>query len=216
MENVAGDSRSARTWTVALTSLAFFLVQISLLVVVTALPAIRHDLRASLSTLGWVLNAYGLAFGAGVITAAAIGDRLGRVKVFTAGLAVFTVASANGGLAQDTTVLIASRTLQWLAAAAARPATERRPRPARCPAAGEMAASTDSTLRGGLESRQGDYSLREAFTASFNRCSVRHRRPDRVNSPLSGYEKEVPHDRPRQQRPHLCAAAPARGAALAF
>src|SRR5215471_6063571 len=114
MVNAAGDSRSVQTWTVALTSLAFFLVQISLLVVVTALPAIRHDLRASLSTLGWVLNAYGLAFGAGVITAAAIGDRLGRVKVFTAGLAVFTVASAIGGLAQDTTVLIASRTLQGL------------------------------------------------------------------------------------------------------
>ena len=72
MANAAGDSRSVRTWTVALTSLAFFLVQISLLVVVTALPAIRHDLRASLSTLGWVLNAYGLAFGAGVITAAAV------------------------------------------------------------------------------------------------------------------------------------------------
>ena len=52
MANAAGDSRSVRTWTVALTSLAFFLVQISLLVVVTALPAIRHDLRASLSTLG--------------------------------------------------------------------------------------------------------------------------------------------------------------------
>src|SRR5262249_16151898 len=111
MENVAGDSRSARGWTVALTSLAFFLVQISLLVVVTALPAIRHDLRASLSTLGWVLNAYGLAFGAGVITAAAIGDRLGRVKVFTAGLAVFTAAAASVGFAPETPALIASRTL---------------------------------------------------------------------------------------------------------
>src|SRR5262249_60953193 len=96
MANAAGDSRSVRTWTVALTSLAFFLVQISLLVVVTALPAIRHDLRASLSTLGWVLNAYGLAFGAGVITAAAIGDRLGRVKGFTAGRAGLSPGAADG------------------------------------------------------------------------------------------------------------------------
>src|SRR5215468_9480781 len=94
------DSGRGRTWAVLLTSLAFFLVQVSLLVVVTALPAIRHDLRASLSTLGWVLNAYGLAFGAGVVTAAAIGDRVGRVRVFTAGLAVFTAASAIGGLSQ--------------------------------------------------------------------------------------------------------------------
>src|SRR5262249_58136658 len=110
MANAAGDSRSVRTWTVALTSLAFFLVQISLLVVVTALPAIRHDLRASLSTLGWVLNAYGLAFGAGVITAAALGDRMGRVKVFTAGPSVFTLASASCGVAQGTTRPVARRT----------------------------------------------------------------------------------------------------------
>lgn len=81
MEASSTDSRSARTWAVVLPSVAFFLVNISLLVVVTALPAIRQDLRTDFSTLGWVLNAYGLAFGAGVITAAALGDRFGRVKV---------------------------------------------------------------------------------------------------------------------------------------
>src|SRR5215472_10846984 len=113
----ASDSRSGRTWAVVLPSVAFFLVNISLLVVVTALPAIRHDLRADFSTLGWVINAYSLANGAGVITAAALGDRLGRVKVFTAGVAVFTVASAIGGLSQDATVLIASRALQGVGAA---------------------------------------------------------------------------------------------------
>lgn len=117
MAAATGDSRSGRTWAVILPSVAFFLVQISLLVVVTALPAIRHDLRADFSTLGWVLNAYTIASGAGVITAAALGDRLGRVKVFTAGLAVFTVSSVLGGLSQDATVLITSRALQGIGAA---------------------------------------------------------------------------------------------------
>jgi len=117
MAVAASDSRSGRTWAVLLPSVAFFLVNVSLLVVVTALPAIRHDLRADFSTLGWVLNAYGLAFGAGVITAAALGDSLGRVKVFTVGLVVFTVASAIGGLSQDAAVLIASRALQGVGAA---------------------------------------------------------------------------------------------------
>jgi EmrB/QacA subfamily drug resistance transporter len=108
---------SQKTWTLALTSVAFFMVNISLLVVVSALPAIRHDLRADFSTLGWVINAYGLAFAAGVITAAALGDRLGRVKVLTAGLAVFTLASVLGGLSNDVTLLIVSRGLQGVGAA---------------------------------------------------------------------------------------------------
>jgi EmrB/QacA subfamily drug resistance transporter len=102
---------------VVLPSVAFFLVNISLLVVVTALPAIRRDLRIDFSTLGWVINAFGLAFGAGVITAAALGDRYGRVKVFTAGLAVFTLASVLGGASRDVTLLIASRALQGAGAA---------------------------------------------------------------------------------------------------
>ena len=108
---------SQRSWTLVLTSVAFFLVNISLLVVVSALPAIRHDLRADFSTLGWVINAYGLAFAAGVITAAALGDRLGRVKVLTAGLAVFTLTSVLGAVSNDVTLLIVSRGLQGVGAA---------------------------------------------------------------------------------------------------
>lgn len=117
----AGGSPSGRTWAVALPSLAFLLVNVSLLVVLTALPAIRQNLRADFSTLGWVLNAYGIAFGAGVITAAALGDHLGRVKVFTAGLVIFTVASAIGALSHDATMLIASRALQGVGAATIMP-----------------------------------------------------------------------------------------------
>ena len=68
------EQRSPR-WAAALTSIAFFMVALDALVVITALPAIHRDLGASLSTLEWTVNAYTLAYAAGIITAAAVGDR---------------------------------------------------------------------------------------------------------------------------------------------
>jgi MFS family permease len=65
-----------------------------------------------LSTLEWTINAYGLAFAAGIISAAALGDRLGRRRVFTAGLALFTASSAACALAPTAGILIAARTIQ--------------------------------------------------------------------------------------------------------
>jgi EmrB/QacA subfamily drug resistance transporter len=114
-------SMSQRVWTLVLTSVAFFMVNLGLVVVVTALPAMRHDLGGNLSTLGWIINAYGLAFGAGVITAAAIGDRLGRVRVFATGIAIFTLGSVACALAQDTSLLIAGRVVQGIGAATIMP-----------------------------------------------------------------------------------------------
>ena len=67
------NCRSSPRWTLALTSMAFFMVALDALVVATALPAIRHDLHASISTLQWTVNAYSLTYGAGIITAAALG-----------------------------------------------------------------------------------------------------------------------------------------------
>jgi EmrB/QacA subfamily drug resistance transporter len=71
--------------------------------------------------LQWTLNAYGIAFAAGIITAAALGDRFGRRKVFTIGLAVFTVASVGCALAPNLSLLIAARTVQGLAGAVVLP-----------------------------------------------------------------------------------------------
>ena len=64
------------------------------LVVATALPAIHASLGGNVSTLEWTVNAYTLPFAAGIITAAALGDRLGRRKMYVTGLLVFTLASA--------------------------------------------------------------------------------------------------------------------------
>ncbi len=101
-----------------LTSAAYFMAVLDALVVVTALPSIRHDLHAGLQTLQWTVNAYGIAIAAGIITAAALGDRFGRRQVFVAGVVLFTAASAACGLAGGTGVLIAARALQGLGGAA--------------------------------------------------------------------------------------------------
>ena len=110
-----------RTWTLALTSVAFFMVALDSLVVVTALPAIHRELGGSISTLEWTVNAFTLTYAAGIITAAAAGDRLGRRAVFVAGLAVFTLSSIACAVAPTAGLLIAARAVQGLGAAMVMP-----------------------------------------------------------------------------------------------
>jgi EmrB/QacA subfamily drug resistance transporter len=112
---------SSPRWVLALTSIAFFMVALDTLVVITALPAMQRDLHAGLSTLEWTVNAYGLAFAAGIITAAALGDRYGRRRVFSLGLALFTGASAACALAPSAGALVAARTVQGVGAAMVMP-----------------------------------------------------------------------------------------------
>jgi len=87
-------------------------------VVATALTAIHRHLGSSLADLEWTVNAYTLSFAVLLMTAAAIGDRLGRRRVFAAGLAVFAVSSAACALAPDTAALIAARAVQGAGRAA--------------------------------------------------------------------------------------------------
>jgi len=108
-------------WVVALTSTAYFMVVLDSVVVITALPRMQRDLHVSLSSLQWTLNAYGIAFAAGIITAAALGDRFGRRRVFTLGLALFTVASVACALAPTLSELIVARTVQGLGGAVVLP-----------------------------------------------------------------------------------------------
>ena len=90
-------------------------------VLITALPRMQRDLHVGLSSLQWTFNAYGIAFAAGIITAAALGDRFGRRRVFNCGVALFTVASAACALAPNAGELIAARTVQGLAGAVVLP-----------------------------------------------------------------------------------------------
>src|SRR3954469_19776034 len=111
-------ARSPRTGaTLAIVSLALFMVVLDNLIVTVALPAIRADLGATLQSLEWTINAYTLAFAVTLIPGAALGDRFGRRKLFLIGLALFTASSAAAALAPSTGALVAARALQGVGGA---------------------------------------------------------------------------------------------------
>jgi EmrB/QacA subfamily drug resistance transporter len=106
----AGSPRPRVTLIVG--SLAGFMIGLDATVVATALPTIHAQLHASASTLGWTVSAYSLAFAALILTGTALGDKFGRRRVFLAGFAVFTLASAACALAPTAAALIAARAVQ--------------------------------------------------------------------------------------------------------
>jgi EmrB/QacA subfamily drug resistance transporter len=109
--------------TLAIASVAIFMVTLDNLVVTTALPSIRRDLGASLEDLEWTVNGYTLAFAVFLLTGAALGDRFGRRRMFLLGLGIFTGASAFAALAPSTDALIAARAVQGLGGAIVAPLT---------------------------------------------------------------------------------------------
>ena len=119
---VAAGGRAAKVtreqrWVLGLASLASFIVILDVMVVATALTAIRQHLGASLADLEWTVSAYTLSFAVLLMTAAALGDRFGRRRVFAAGLTLFAVSSAGCALAPDAAALIAARAVQGAGAA---------------------------------------------------------------------------------------------------
>src|ERR687896_468806 len=104
-------------WTLIVVSVATFMLLLDITVVNTALPAIEEDLGASFTELQWVIDAYTLSLAALVLTAGSLADRLGRRRVFAAGLGIFTVASLLAGLAPDPTSLNLARALQGVGGA---------------------------------------------------------------------------------------------------
>lgn len=103
--------------TLATTSLGFVVVQLDVTIVNVALARIAAGLGASVAGLQWVVDAYTLAFASLLLTAGALGDRLGARRVFASGFTVFTVASAACGAAPSLAALVAARAVQGLGAA---------------------------------------------------------------------------------------------------
>jgi EmrB/QacA subfamily drug resistance transporter len=116
-------SRTHRGWTLAIVSIGLFMMVLDNLVVNVALPSIRRDLGASIQTLEWTVNAYVLAYAVLLLTGAALGDRLGRKRMFIAGIAVFTAGSAAAALSPSIGFLIAARAAQGVGAAIVTPLT---------------------------------------------------------------------------------------------
>jgi EmrB/QacA subfamily drug resistance transporter len=114
-------TKSMQRWVLALTATAALMVALDQLVVATALNSIRDDLHASLATLDWTVNSYSLSFAVLLITGAALGDRYGRRRLFVAGLALFSAASAACALAPNTATLIVARTVQGAGSALVMP-----------------------------------------------------------------------------------------------
>src|ERR1700722_5398246 len=108
-------------WVLVLTSTAYFMVILDTGALFAALPSMQRDLHPDLASLQWTVNSYGIAFAAGIITAAALGDRFGRRRVFNLGLTLFTLSSAACALAPGTAELTVARTVQGLGAAAVLP-----------------------------------------------------------------------------------------------
>jgi EmrB/QacA subfamily drug resistance transporter len=105
-------------WTLLLSSIATFMLLLDITVVNVALPDIQRDLNASLSSLQWVVDAYALMLAVFLLTAGSLGDRLGRRRVFSLGLGIFTFASFLCGIAGDPTLLNLARGLQGIGGAA--------------------------------------------------------------------------------------------------
>src|SRR6266516_571495 len=110
-------------WTLAITSVALFMVSLDNLVVSTALPVIRRDLHATISQLEWTVNAYTLTFAVLLLTGAALGDRFGRRRMLTVGLFIFTASSAAAALAPSAGALVVARALQGVGGAIVTPLT---------------------------------------------------------------------------------------------
>jgi DHA2 family methylenomycin A resistance protein-like MFS transporter len=98
-------------------SLGLGVVQLDITIVNTALSSIGTSLGSSVAELQWVVTAYTVALAAFILTAGALGDRLGAKRIFIAGFAIFTLASLACAMAPSAMVLIAARAVQGLGAA---------------------------------------------------------------------------------------------------
>jgi EmrB/QacA subfamily drug resistance transporter len=112
-----------RISTLVIVSIGLFMVVLDNLVVSVALPSIHRELGASIQSLEWTVNAYVLSYAVLLLTGAALGDRLGRKRMFIAGIALFTTASAAAALAPTMGLLIAARAIQGVGGAIVTPLT---------------------------------------------------------------------------------------------
>jgi EmrB/QacA subfamily drug resistance transporter len=105
-------------WTLLAVCVATFMLLVDVTIVNVALPSIQRDLNASLTSLQWVVDAYAVSLSALLLTAGTLADRLGRKRLFVAGVAIFTLSSLVCGLANTSTVLNIARGLQGIGGAA--------------------------------------------------------------------------------------------------
>jgi EmrB/QacA subfamily drug resistance transporter len=109
------------TFTLILACFGAFMAALDVVVVSTALPTLQSHLHAGLSDLEWTINAYNLVFACLILTAAALGDRFGRRRVYALGLLVFAASSVGAALSGSAAALITARVFEGAGAAAVLP-----------------------------------------------------------------------------------------------
>jgi MFS transporter, DHA2 family, methylenomycin A resistance protein len=110
-------SARAKTLTLAAMSIGFGVVQLDVTIVNTALNSIGTSLGGGVPALQWIVSSYTVGFAALILTAGALGDRIGARRVFMGGFALFTAASLCCALAPSAAALIAARAFQGIGAA---------------------------------------------------------------------------------------------------
>src|SRR4051812_23617993 len=108
---------TTQRWTLAVVCAATAMLMLDIAVVNTALSRIAEDLHTGLSGLQWVVDAYTLTLASTVLSAGFLADRLGRRRLFTIGLSLFTLASLACGMAGNITMLNSARAVQGIGAA---------------------------------------------------------------------------------------------------
>src|ERR1700679_2333336 len=123
VETDAGQSSGVKANAVlAIVAVAQFMVVLDASIVNVALPTIKRDVGFSEQSLSWILNAYTLIFGGFLLLGGRAADRLGRRRLFMAGIALFAVASLVCGVSQSEGELLVARGFQGLGGAMVSPA----------------------------------------------------------------------------------------------
>ena len=112
-----------RWWALGVLGLSLFLISLDNTILNVALPTLQEDLSPSASGLQWIVDSYLLVFAGLLLVAGSLGDRFGRRRMLFAGLGIFGFGSVLAAMSGSAELLIASRALMGLGAAAIMPST---------------------------------------------------------------------------------------------
>jgi EmrB/QacA subfamily drug resistance transporter len=120
---MAAAAPDPRRWkALALLCTAFFMVVLDVAIVNVALPKIGESMKVNSDSAAWVLIAYTLTYGGFLLLGGRAADLLGRRRMFSVGVVVFTLASLACALSTTQAMLVSARTIQGLGAAIVTPA----------------------------------------------------------------------------------------------
>src|SRR4249920_2950092 len=105
-------TREAEPWILAATILGSSMAFIDGSAVNVALPALQKSLAATVRDVQWVVESYALLLAALLLAGGSLGDRFGRRRIFSSGVALFALASIVCGVAQSVGQLIVARAVQ--------------------------------------------------------------------------------------------------------